>query len=138
MKPRFLIDTGPLVAALVPTDRWHTWARAQLEALPGPFATCEAVLAEAMYLLARSVNGQDLLLQLFEDEVGLVLPLNAELRNLRALCRRYRNVPMSFADACLVRLSELHPRLPLMTIDSDFHIYRRNRTQRLPLIIPGT
>jgi uncharacterized protein len=134
--PRFLLDTGPLVAAMIPGDRWHGWARQQLEALRGPFGTCEAVLTEAMHLLARRGNAQDLLLQLFEDEVGMVLPLASELPSVRTLSRRYRSVPMDFADACLVRLSELHPRLPLVTLDSDFHVYRRNRTQRLPLISP--
>jgi uncharacterized protein len=89
-----------------------------------------------MHLLARRGNAQDLLLQLFEDEVGMVLPLASELPSVRTLSRRYRSVPMDFADACLVRLSELHPRLPLVTLDSDFHVYRRNRTQRLPLISP--
>ena len=137
MSVRFLVDTGPLVAAIVPDDPWHAWARAQLESLPRPFGTCEAVVTEAMHLLRRRAEDQDLLLALFEDEVGQLLSLGRELPRLRPMCRRYRSVPMSFADACLVRLSELHPRLPVLTLDSDFHVYRRNRTQKLPLLIPA-
>ena len=48
----------------------------------------------------------------------------------------YRNIPMSFADACLVRMSELWPDAPVFTLDSDFRIYRRNKRQSLPLICP--
>ena len=46
------------------------------------------------------------------------------------------SVPMSFADACLVRMSELWPEAPVLTLDSDFRVYRRNKRQSLPLICP--
>jgi len=49
---------------------------------------------------------------------------------------RYQSVPMSFADACLVRMSELWPKTPVFTLDSDFRIYRRNKRQSIPLIAP--
>jgi hypothetical protein len=43
---------------------------------------------------------------------------------------------MSFADACLVRMSELWPAAPVFTLDSDFRVYRRNKRQSLPLVCP--
>ena len=53
------------------------------------------------------------------------------------LMRRYRDVPMSLADACLVRMSELDRAGPVLTLDRDFTIYRRNRRRRIPLLTPG-
>ncbi len=50
--------------------------------------------------------------------------------------RRYANVPMSLADACLVRMSELAAGCVLFTLDGDFRIYRRHRRQKIPLVIP--
>jgi predicted nucleic acid-binding protein len=51
--------------------------------------------------------------------------------------KKFQSVPMSFADACLVRMSELEPRSRILTLDSDFRIYRRNRRQAIPAIMPG-
>lgn len=133
-EPSCLMDSGPLVAALNARDRWHGWAREQLGRLPPPFATCEAVLSEAAFLLRGGARRR--LFALFEEEHGVVLSLSPEVKRVTALARRYENVPMDIADACLVRLSELQPRLPVVTLDSDFRIYRRNRTQRVPHIAP--
>ena len=132
MKARFLIDAGPLVAALNPRDRNHEWTRARFEELPGPFATCEAVLSEASFLL----DGKDALMALFEEGHGEIVPLDREMGALRKLMAKYRSVPMSLADAGLVRLSELYPRLPVVTLDTDFLVYRRNRSQQIPLVAP--
>ncbi|MGI9175334.1 MAG: hypothetical protein ACR2GR_08465 [Rhodothermales bacterium] len=55
---------------------------------------------------------------------------------LDSLMTTYRNVPMDFADACLVRMSELHPDSQVMTLDSDFDIYRRHRREVIPVIRP--
>jgi uncharacterized protein len=90
-----------------------------------------------MYLLGHRQDNQDTLLRLFEEGAGVLLPLSGEMAAVRSLCRRYRSLPMDFADGCMVRLSELHPRLPVLTLDSDFRVYRRNRTQKLPLILPA-
>ena len=133
-EPSCLMDTGPLVAALNAKDRWHGWAQEQLDRLPRPFATCEAVLSEAAYLTRGDARRR--LFALFDEEHGLILPLSDEVKRLTALARKYEHVPMDIADACLVRLSEKHLRLPVVTLDSDFRIYRRNRAQKIPLIAP--
>jgi predicted nucleic acid-binding protein len=49
---------------------------------------------------------------------------------------RYSSIPMSLADACLVRMSELEPRATVISLDSDFKIYRRNRRQVIPVLLP--
>ncbi len=63
-------------------------------------------------------------------------PLVSEIDALVQLVKKYRAIPMSLADACLVRMSELHPASPILTLDRDFTIYRRNRRQRIPLLSP--
>jgi len=53
-----------------------------------------------------------------------------------ALMEKYADIPMSFADASLVRMSEIHGKARVMTCDSDFSIYRKNGRQSIPLIAP--
>jgi predicted nucleic acid-binding protein len=72
-------------------------------------------------------------------ERGVMVPrfgTGDEAQALRVPMERYEDVPMSFADACLVRLSELHPRAEVWTTDSDFTIYRRQRRSAIPLLMP--
>ena len=55
---------------------------------------------------------------------------------LLAMVRRYAPVPMSLADACLVRLAELFPQSPVLTLDSDFSVYRKNGRQVIEVLRP--
>ncbi len=132
-----IVDTGPLVAFLSQDDSAHAWAVTVFKQLGAPLVTCDVVIAEAHYLLSRTRNGADGLLALLETG-GLQLASLAELDPalLRQLIFRYRDVPMDLADACIVRLSELHPGSAVVTIDQDFLVYRRNRRQSIPLICP--
>jgi len=57
---------------------------------------------------------------------------------LKVLLSRYQSVPMSLADACLVRMSELNPQSSILTLDSDFQIYRKHREQVIPIVIPNS
>lgn len=132
-----IIDTGPLVALLHRDDQYHDWARGEAEQLKAPFITCESVLSEAHFLLRGLPVARQGLLQLLEDgliEVGF--DLATERDAVIALLRRYANVPMSMADACLVRLSELRSESVTFTTDSDFNIYRRHGNQPIPRIVP--
>lgn len=132
-----LVDTGPLVAYLDRGDRDHLWAKACFQQITRPLLTCEAVIAESLFLLRRGGIAPDGLLHLIER--GLVLPdfsLRAEIGSIQKLTKSYRDVPMSLADACLVRLSELHENATVMTLDSDFSIYRRFRRKAIPLLRP--
>jgi len=135
---RILIDTGPLVALLSRSDRHHAWARDVLDAFEPPVFTCEAVVSEACFLLARVRDGQDAVFALLSNDIVKVdFRLSAEVDALRTLMKKFANVPMSLADACLVRMTELEPRTRLLTLDGDFQIYRRNRRQAIPTIMPG-
>jgi predicted nucleic acid-binding protein len=134
---RAIVDTGPLVALLNAADNHHTWTRAALDDVEAPMATCEAVLSEACFLLHRIHGGQDALLELAaRGIVTVAFSLAAELTAVRKLMERYASVPMSLADACLVRMSELDPRATVITLDSDFKVYRRNRRQAIPALLP--
>jgi len=126
-----------LVALLDRRDQQHAWAVEQVTRRPGPFATCEPVVAEAFHLLRRHPKARTAILEMLGEGV-LTIPfrLNEERAPILALIRRYGNVPMSLADACLVRMSETIRDSVVFTLDSDFRIYRRNRRQKIPLLIP--
>jgi predicted nucleic acid-binding protein len=132
-----LLDTGPLVALLSQDDRYHTWIREVLAEEHEPLLTCEAVLSEACFLLRRNGNDPELALRLVErGVVRLAFDLAAEFANVHALFTRYRNVPASLADACLVRMSELHPGARVVTLDADFLIYRKSRGRAVQVLTP--
>ena len=135
---RIVIDTGPLVALLNRRDRHHAWIRRVLGTVEPPVFTCEAVVSEACFLLSRLVNGQEALLELLaKDVVKIDFQLTSEVDAVRQLMRKFASVPMSFADACLVRMSELDDQAVILTVDSDFRVYRRKRRQVIPAILPG-
>ena len=99
---------------------------------------CEAVLTEAAFLLKREGADTDPLFTLLDRGVIRIgLRVDDEHADLRTLMRCYRNRPMSLADACLVRLSELHRGGRVFTLDTDFRIYRRHGNKIIPLLMPA-
>jgi predicted nucleic acid-binding protein len=132
-----LLDTGPLVAFLSARDHHHRWAVEILESLTGRVITCEAVLSEATFLIARAGQAHAVVLELI-DRMGVVVhPMGEELRPLAHLMTKYASVPMSFADACLVRLAEVHSNSVVVTLDTDFHTYRRSNRRVVNTLMPG-
>jgi uncharacterized protein len=130
-----LVDAGFLVALLSRRDANHGWAAAQAPRLPPPWATCEAVLSEASHLLGGlgTLSFASLLRRgalvcdyRFADDMDAVLKL----------LEKYADVPMSFADACLVRMTETLNDPVLLTTDGDFRIYRRHGRQIIPCVLP--
>jgi uncharacterized protein len=137
MLDRVIVDTGILVAAIDRRDSRHAWVTEQLTHISPPLLTCEAVISETWFLLQRVKNGRETLLQLLTDRhVEVRFNLQLELPATLALLDRYRSVPVSLADAELVRMSELYSHSYVFTLDSDFQIYRKNRDLPIPLIIP--
>jgi uncharacterized protein len=133
----WLIDTGPLVALLVGDDHQHAWALEQSKSAPPTAITCDAVISEALFLLKREGYDTDLLFALVE--AGFLrseFDFHAECRHVRSLMRRYRERPMAFADACLVRMAELRPEAVVWTLDRDFLFYRKQGRQSLSLVAP--
>ena len=137
MEPVGLLDTGPLVSFLASGLEHHEWATEEWKQLRPPLVTCEPVLTEATFLLKREGCDADPLFALLDRGVIRIgLSIQEQQADLRALMRRYRNRPMSLADACLVRLSEIHASAEVLTLDSDFRIYRRHGNKVIPLRMP--
>lgn len=137
MIQEIVIDTGPLIAYLNPKDTHHAWAIEALSNVNLPLFSCEAVIAEAYFLLRRDHLGSDAMMRLLEEEIiQIAFSLKSEISAIRELMRRYQSVPMSLADACLVKMSELNPDVKILTLDSDFLIYRRDRNSIIPVIMP--
>lgn len=132
-----LLDTGPLVAFINRKDRFHEWACTRFGEIVPPLLTCEAVLAEACFLLQEYPGGSSAVLELVQRGiVKVAVPLQEHIASISRLISKYANVPMSLADACLVRMSELDSQRKVLSLDSDFHIYRRHGRQTIPLIAP--
>ena len=131
-----LLDTGPLVALLSKDDAGH--ARAEkvfLECSP-PFHCCEAVIAEACFLMAKiDIKGPAEVVALGRKGVyETSFSVEKHWANIEALLRKYANVPISLADACLIRCAEIHQEARIFTFDSDFAVYRWARNRRFQLL----
>ena len=137
MYRQVLLDTGSLVALLNRRDNFHEWAKLQWQEIEPPLLTCEPVIAEACFLLQNIYGGQEAIMSLIETEViQISFCLKTEIEQIKTLLLSYRSVPMSLADGCLVRMTELFPNSSVLTLDSDFRIYRKNKNQIISLIIP--
>ncbi len=133
-----IADTGVIVGLIYEKDQWHEWTCSQAQQLAPPFFTCEAVITEACFLLQKVKNGEQNILGMIDDgHLQIDFSLSVEAENIKILMKKYKNVPMSLADACLVRMSELVDNSVIFTIDSDFHIYRKNGKEKISLIIPS-
>ena len=137
MTRRCVVDTGPLVAFLNRSDRYHEWVTSQLAKVDPPLLTCEAVVTEACHLLKCAPGGAAAVLELVHRGLlDLSFQLGEEIDPVGRLMARYANVPMSLADGCLVRLMELKAESTLLTLDSDFNVYRMHGRRVIPTSIP--
>jgi uncharacterized protein len=129
-----IADTGFIVAAGDRDDRFHGWAVDIARSLTEPLLTCEAVLAEAAFQL-RSTS---YVLSLVQDGLlRVAFEFSENLAPLQDLARRFADRNPDLADLCLIRMSELHPRHSILTIDeADFRVYRRNKRETIPIICP--
>jgi hypothetical protein len=111
----------------------HEWARGVAENITEPLLVCEAVMAETAYHLDAAHA-----LSFFEEGmVHLAFEMADHLPRLKELATRYQDRKPDLADLCLIRMSELHPRHPVITTDvTDFRIYRRGRREVIPLVHP--
>ena len=127
-----------LVAYFDRRDRHHRWASGHLDALLTPPVTCEAVVNETCFLLRRNLPGaeRNLIESLSRGRVLIAFDLGNEAATIAALMERYSNVPMSLADACLVRMAEIIPNSRILSLDGDFRIYRKNGRDNLDTVLP--
>jgi uncharacterized protein len=131
---RGIADTGLLVGFANRRDRHHRWAVSIAEQVEEPLLTCEAVLAEAVFHLRSAAVVFEMLSEGF---VTLAFNCAEHLMQLQALAKRHSDRHPDLADLCLIRMSELYPKLPVITVDrEDFRVYRRNKREMIPLICP--
>ena len=128
-----IADTGFLVAFLSRNDRYHDWAVGVAEDVTEPLLTCDAVLSESAFHLGSCAAVLELCAQ---NLVTLDFSCAEHLSQLTSLAKRYEDRKPDLADLCLIRLSELHPKHSVVTIDGDFRVYRRNKRDIIPLIYP--
>jgi predicted nucleic acid-binding protein len=137
MRRHVLLDTGPLVAWLNARNTYHDWALGQWTEIEPPLLTCEAVVSETCFMLRNRFQGAAAVLELLERGVIAVPFVLAEhLDSVGRLMRKYADVGISLADACLVRMSECYADGAVLTFDSDFRLYRRFGRQTIPVIMP--
>ncbi len=130
-----ILDTGPLVAALDASEAHHRWATEQFKTIRLPLITCEAVVTEACHLLRRSERA---VAQVGDYLSRGVIECRCALSNddgrVFDLMRKYRGVPMSLADACLVYLVEITDDSSVFTLDAHFNVYRQLNRRVIPTI----
>ena len=135
MAASVIVDAGFIVALLSRRDTHHRWARNTAARFPPPWRTCEAVVSEAVHLLGAGRTSP--LDELFRRRsLTLAFDLARELEPVLRLLDKYGDVPMSLADACLVRMTEVEGEPMVLTTDSDFTIYRRHSRQVVPCAMP--
>jgi predicted nucleic acid-binding protein len=113
-----IVDAAFLVSLLNRREANHAWAAGQSRHLPFPWKTCEAALSETFHILSVKDAG---------EEIEAIIRLMA----------KYEDVPMSFADACLVRMTEVLRDSVLVTLDSHFRIYRRHGNKTIHCVMPN-
>jgi uncharacterized protein len=131
-----LVDAGFIVALLSRRDTHHAWAAAQAPRLAPPWSTCEAALSEAVHLLG-ALGAPALGALLTRRCVRVAFALANDLQPVLKLMHKYSDVPISLADACLVRMSETVADPVVLTTDADFRIYRRHGRGVIPCVMPG-
>jgi predicted nucleic acid-binding protein len=134
-----LVDTGPLVAVVDESDKDHRRCVSVLKRLSDPMVSTWPVVTEAVYLLGQTqnpVDSQDALLDIIDRQVVLIADLRREdVPRIRALIRKYQDLPMDLADASLVRVAERDAFRKVFTLDRrDFEVYRVGRRETFEVI----
>ncbi|MBN1605681.1 MAG: PIN domain-containing protein [Polyangiaceae bacterium] len=130
MKP-VLLDTGCIVALLDRSERHHEHCVEVVTELSAPLVTCEAVIAESCYLLRSVERAAAAVLDNVDAGVFRVpFRLDASGAAVKRLLQRYRNVPMDLADGCLVQMADELETGEILTLDSDFEVYRWRRSRK--------
>lgn len=131
-----LLDTGVIVALLDRSERYHSQCVEVLSDLTGALVTCEAAVAEACYLL-RELRGapEAVVSNVGNGAFQIPVRLIDQAANVEKLMKKYRNVPMDLADACLVDLADRLETGRILTLDGDFEVYRWRVRRKFELLV---
>ena len=133
---RILIDSGPLIALFDSSDKYHKISVSFIKNKPYQLVTSLASVTEALHLLDFNRKAQtDCLSWIISGAVSIEDIGLEDLIRIKELIVKYADMPMDFADACLVRLGEKYNINEVATIDSDFDIYRFNKTQTFQTVL---
>jgi predicted nucleic acid-binding protein len=135
MAASVLVDASFVVALFNRRDRHHHWAAVQSGNHARPWLTCEPALSEAFFVVGPR-GAPWLRTFLRRGSLRLAFDLDGQLEPVLKLMEKYADVPMSLADACLVRMTETLSDSLLLTTDEDFGVYRRHGRQVVPCLIP--
>ena len=131
-----LLDTGCIVALLDRSEQYHKVCTAAIADLEAPLLTCEAVIAESCYLLRWLPGAGEAVLQNV-DRGRFLVPyrLTGNAGSVGKLMKKYRDVPMDLADAYLVDMAGIYRTGRILTLDSDFGIYRWGKNRPFELLL---
>ena len=136
MKP-VLVDTGFIVALYNKSDWHHSQCLQMLDALEQPAVTCEAVVSESCFMLRQTRGAAaDLLATIENGTLEIRFQLERSAGKVRSLLEKYKDLPASFADACLVQMADELDTGDILTLDSDFKQYRWRRNRPFHFLIP--
>ncbi len=122
---KIIIDSGPLIALFDSSDIFHHQSVEFVKANKYPLITTIASITEVLHLLDFNRNAQiDFLEWISRGGVEIYKIQNEDFDRLKQLTEKYRDLPMDFADSCLVYLAEQLSINTIATIDRDFTIYR--------------
>jgi len=131
-----LIDAGPIIAYFDQSDPAHELVDEFYEEYTGQLFTTLPVITEAVYLLRSSVAVQnELLADLAKNVYELVHLVAADFQRIAELNLKYKDLPADFADLSLVAISERLGVSKVATLDDDFNVYRRFRTDRFERVL---
>lgn len=130
-----IADTGPLVALFDQGDAFHTWAMDTLGRINAPLLTSEAILGEVLFLLSPMRKSRAAFAEFWmEGALQVAFDAQAHKQSLVALLNKYADLPMSLADATVVRMCELNRPAVVWTLDGHFRIYRHLGRKTIPLL----
>jgi len=120
-----LVDASALIALLDRDDAAHERTVEAVKGVRSPLSTVWPAVTEAMHLLADAPHGVDTLCDMVTDEALVLIDLEAaDIARIKALMQKYRDLPMDFADAALVRAAEREQITHIVTLDRHFQVYR--------------
>lgn len=125
-----LIDAGPLIALFDKDDKYHNPIKDFLKNYQGRLYTSLPVITEVLHMLDFNVNVQIDFLKWLQKDALQVTPISKDsICRIIELSEKYADVPMDFADATLIVISESEHIKEIISIDSDFYIYRNIRDE---------
>ena len=136
MKP-VLLDTGVIVALLDRSEQYHAACVEAVADNSAPLVTCEAVIAEACYLLRQMKGANEAVLENVARGVFQIgLRLSEEPSSLKRILAKYRDRQIDLADACLIQMADEFETGAILTLDKDFRVYRWGRNKPFELRVP--